>query len=306
MNLYLISKGWEGFADRLQCLSHCVAMALQHERVLFVDWDDRIWSHGEGGFFRYFVLVDLCYVTSAEAIPRAMPVFPPFWTRGLGLPADEWIHKVKDEVVFDLQKINPSEPVWVHPGVGHRAFDFNQLPLHLRLSAQASQEIAPLLKRVMPGLPLVHLRGTDRPMSEERWAAVRQAAPVACVISDDLALARRWMAESPQSVLLSNTLVDDKAAGHKLGGAALARYGLSKHAMNIRLLADFLLLANATQAHALNEESLFFKMARVFGACGGVDKLLLPAPNAIHIQGAYIRPTNVAVQQLLAALPQLP
>lgn len=303
MNLYLISKGWEGFCDRLQCLSHCVGLAVQNQRVLFVDWDDRIWSHGEGGFFHYFDLVDLCYVTSAEAIPRAMPVFPPFWTRGLGLPADEWIHKVKDEVVFDLQKINPSEPVWVHPGVGPRTFDFNQLPLHLRLRTEAAHQIAPLLNSVVEGLPVVHLRGTDRPMSEMRWAAVRKAAPVACVISDDLALARRWMKESPQSVLLSNTLVGDKAAGHKLDGTALARYGLSKQAMNIRLLADFLILANATEAHALNEESLFFNMARLFGACGGVDKLMQPAPEAIHIQGAYIRPTNVAVQQYLATQP---
>ena len=300
MNLYLISKGWEGFADRFQCLSHCVNLALKHERVLFVDWDDRIWSHGEGGFSRYFDLVDLCYVTTAEAIPRTMPVFPPFWTRGFGLPADEWIHKVKDEVCFDLQQLAPSEPVWVHPGVGFRAFDFHQLPLHLRLSAEAVREITPLLNRVVGGLPVVHLRGTDRPMSEARWAAVRQAAPVACVISDDLALVSRWIAESPQSVLLSDTLVEEKSAGHKLDGPALARYGLSKHAMNIRLLADFLILAKATEAHALNEESLFFSLARLFGACGGVEKLMLPAPDAFHIQGAYIRPTNVAVQQYLA------
>jgi hypothetical protein len=300
MNLYLISKGWEGFADRFQCLSHCVSLALKHERVLFVDWDDRIWSHSDGGFFRYFNLVDLCYVTSTDAIPKTMPVFPRFWTRGLGLPADEWIHKVKDEVAFDLNQLNPGEPVWVHAGIGFRAFDFNQLPLHLRFSAEASHQITPLINQVVEGLPVVHLRGTDRPMSEERWAAVRLAAPVACVISDDLTLARRWMLESPQSVLISNTLVEDKAAGHKLDGATLARYGLSKHAMNIRLLADFLILAKADEAHALNEESLFFKMARLFGACGGVDKLMLPAPDAIHIQGAYIRPTNVTVQQFLA------
>jgi hypothetical protein len=276
-------------------------MALQHERVLFVDWDDRIWSHGEGGFFRYFDLVDLCYVTTAEAIPRTMAVFPPFWTRGFGLPADEWIHKVKDEVCVDLQHIKAAEPVWVHPGIGFRAFDFNQLPMHLRLSSQAAQEVTPLLDSAIDGLPVVHLRGTDRPMSEARWAAARQAAPVACVISDDVALVRRWMLESPQSVLLSNTLVEDKAAGHKLDGTALARYGLSKHAMNIRLLADFLILAKAAEAHALNEESVFFKMARLFGACGGVERVLLPAPDPIHIQGAFIRPTNVAVQQYLAA-----
>ena len=300
MNLYLVSKGWEGFCDRLQCLSHCVSLALQCERVLYVDWEDRIWSHGDGGFSRYFDLVDMCYVTAPDEIPHKLPVFPPFWTRGLGLPADEWIHKVKDEVEFDLSKVNPPEPVWVHPGVGFRAYDFPQLAKHLRLSRESSLEIMPLLECALDDLPLVHLRGTDRPMSEERWAVVRKAAPVACVISDDAALARRWMIESPSSVLLSTTLVEDKAAGHKLDAKSLAAYGLSKHAMNIRLLADFLILAGAKVAHALNEDSVFFSMARLFGACGGVAALLQPAPAAIRVMGANIRPTHAAVQQFLA------
>jgi hypothetical protein len=300
MNLYLVSKGWEGFCDRLQCLSHCVSLALQCERVLYVDWEDRIWSHGDGGFFRYFDLVDMCYVTSPDDIPQKLPVFPPFWTRGLGLPADEWIHKVMDEVVFDLAKVSPAEPVWVHPGVGFRAYDFPQLAKHLRLSAEAACHIRPLLDSVVDSLPLVHLRGTDRAVSEDRWAALRRAAPVACVISDDKALARRWMAESPHSVLLSTTLVEAKAAGHKLDAPTLATYGLSKHTMNIRLLADFLILAQAKEAHALNEDSVFFSMARLFGACGAVASVLQPAPAAIRFMGADIRPSSAAVQHYLA------
>ncbi len=300
MNLYLVSKGWEGFCDRLQCLSHCINIAVQHHRVLYVDWEDRIWSHGNGGFFRYFDLVDLCYVTSDEGIPRVLPVFPPFWTRGLGLPADEWIHKVKDEVVFDLQTICPVEPVWVHPGVGFRAYNFIQLPKYLRLNASVAREILPMLANVVENLPVVHLRGTDRPMSEERWTALRQSAPAACVISDDYSLALRWMEESPNSVLLSDTLVAEKVGGHKLDGRTLHKYGLSKHAMNVRLLADFIILARAKIAYALNEQSVFFSMARLFGSCGGVERLFETAPKAIRVMGANIRPTSITVQQFLA------
>ena len=303
MNLYLVSKGWEGFCDRLQCLSHCVTLALQCQRVLYVDWEDRIWSHGDSDFFRYFDLVDMCYVTSAEYIPQQLPVFPPFWTRGLGLPADEWIHKVQDEVVADLQSVNAPQPVWVHPGVGFRAYDFPLLQKHLRLTAAAANEIRTLLDHAVEGLPVVHLRGTDRSVREYRWAALRQAAPVACVISDDLRLAQRWMAESPQSVLLSTTLVASTAAGHKLDARALGVLGLSKHAMNIRLLADFLILAKAKEAYALNADSLFFGMARLFGNCGGAEALLQPAPEAVRIMGVEIRPTHRAVQQFLATQP---
>ena len=289
MNRYLISKGWEGFCDRLQCLSHCVSLALNYNRILCVDWEDRIWSHGEGGFYRYFDLVDLPYITSAEQIPRDLEVFPAFWRRGLGLPVDEWVHKLKDELVFDPQEGKHYEAVWVHPGVGFRAFDFDQLPKHLRLNAEAAGEIKPLLEKAPPNLPVVHLRGTDRPLSEERWQAVRQAAPVACVISDDATLVRRWLDESSDSVVLSDTLVEGQTAGHKLDPQSLDKIGLDKHRMNIRLLADFILLAAAKDAHALNEESVFFKMARLFGACGGVPALFQQAPEPIIIQDSEIR-----------------
>jgi hypothetical protein len=264
-------------------------MALRYNRILYVDWEDRIWSHGDGSFYRYFNLVDLPYLTTAEQIPRGLEVFPPFWTRGLGLPADEWIHKLKNQLVFDPQEGKHFEPVWVHPGVGFRAYDFGQLPKHLRLTAETTVQIKPMLEKVPKDLPVVHLRGTDRPMSEEQWEAVRQAAPTACVISDDAALARRWLNESPNSVLLSDTLVEGNVASHKTDAKSLQRYGLSKHQMNIRLLADFMILAVAKEAHTLIEQSVFFKMARLFGACGGVEALLQESPPERYIQGAQFR-----------------
>lgn len=281
MNRYLISKGWEGFCDRLQCLSHCVTWALLYNRILYVDWNDRIWSHGNGGFYRYFQLVDLPHVTSVDEIPDKLEVFPRFWTRALGMPADEWMHKIKDDLVFDPAQGRHYEPVWVHPGVGFRAYDFVQLPKHLRLTPEVSADLHALLANVPAHLPVVHLRGTDRPMSEDRWQVLREAAPAACVVSDDASLARRWLDESPQSVLLSDTLAEGQSAGHKLDLQSLQQLGLDKHRMNIRLLADFVVLAAAKEAHALSDQSVFFTMARLFGACGGVPALF--APNAAPV-----------------------
>ena len=283
MNRYLVSKGWEGFCDRLQCLSHCITWALRYNRILYVDWEDRIWSHGEGGFYRYFELVDLPHVTSVDEIPPNHEVYPPFWTRGLGLPADEWVHKLKDELVFDPQDGRHYEPVWVHPGVGFRAYDFGQLPQHLRLKPEVAAELRGLLEKVPTHLPVVHLRGTDRPMSEDRWRFVRESAPVACIISDDAVLVRRWLDESPESVVLSDTLVEGQAAGHKLDPQTLGKMGFDKHRMNLRLLADFVLLAAARDAYALNEQSVFFSMARLFGACGGVPALFAPGPSPLPV-----------------------
>ncbi|MDR3580133.1 MAG: hypothetical protein P4L44_09240 [Oryzomonas sp.] len=281
MNRYIVIKGWEGFCDRLQCLSEAIVMSQRFNRILFVDWEDRIWSHDRSGFYRYFNLVDLPYVTSAERIPNNIDVFPPFWRRGLGMPADEWVHKLKEELVFDALEGRHFEPVWVHPGVGFRTYDFGELVKHLRLSFETLEEVKPLLDKAPLDLPVVHLRGTDRAVSEERWSLLRTAAPVACVISDDAALARRWSNESPDSVVLSDTLIEGSTGGHKLDPNAIKQFGLTKHQMNIRLLADFMVLARARDAYALNEESVFFIMARLFGACGGVAAVLQPSPAAV-------------------------
>lgn len=285
MNRYLICKGWEGFCDRLQCLSHTISLALRYRRILYVDWNDRIWSHGSGGFYRYFDLVDLPYVTAAEQMQPNLRVIPAFWAQGMKLPADDWVYRFKGKLIFD-DKLN-FDPMrtdfkgsaWVHSGVGFRAFNLPKLVRHLRLSAEAAVAIAPLLEAIPVDLPVVHLRGTDRPVDQERWQVLRKAAPVACVVSDDVRLVQRWLEESPDSILLSDTLVTCQSGGHKLGPDEIAQHGFDKFRMNIRLLADFITLAAAKEAHALNEKSLFFKMARRFGGCGGVSSLLQRAPD---------------------------
>lgn len=288
-NRYLISKGWEGFCDRLQCLSHCVTWSLRYNRILYVDWRDRIWTHDKSDFYRYFSLVDLPYITSAESISANLDIFPSFWKGGAGLIADEWVYRLKDQLTFDPQEGRHFEPIWVHAGIGFRAYDFTILPRHLRFSDEVRSALKPLINQDDSSLPIVHLRGTDREVDESRWEALRHDAPVARVISDDAMLAQRWMAESPDSILLSNTLVGGKVAGHKLPARELKTKGWDKHAMNIRLLADFVLLAEADEAFALNDKSVFFTMARLFGKCGGVDALFLDSSSPVVGDGYLLR-----------------
>ena len=288
MNRYLISKGWEGFCDRLQALSHSVNMALRYNRILCVDWEDRIWSHDGSGFYRYFDLVDLPYVTSADQIPGHLKVFPSFWRGRFSYKTDEWLYKIKNELLFDPLEGKHFEPVWVHPCVGLRTYDIPQLILHLRFTAETAADVHGLVDKVSGELPVVHLRGTDRAVSEESWAALRGKLPRACiVISDDAVLARRWCEESPDSVLLTDTLVEGTIAGHKLEPSKLEQQGLTKHQMNIRLLSDFVVLARAKEAYTLNENSLFFKMARIFGACKGVTALFKAAPPSVSMSTCY-------------------
>lgn len=277
MNRYIVSKGWEGFCDRLQCLSNCIDIALRYNRILFVDWSDRIWTHDDKNFYDYFDLSNLPYITSAEAIPPNLEVFPSFWKNGSGLTLDQWVYKLKDQLVFDANEGNHFESVWVHPGVGYRKFNFVQLAKHLRLNGEISDEIKKRTDFNSSGLPIVHLRGTDRnnnnEKTEENWLRLRSLAPIAAVLSDDASLIDRWITESPNSIVISKTPVTAINGGHKLGQTELTEIGLTKHEMNLDLISDFIIMARATDAFALNEDSLFFKMSRLFGKCGGAEKI---------------------------------
>jgi hypothetical protein len=83
-------------------------------------------------------------------------------------------------------------------------------------------------------------------------ASKREKAPIARVISDDATLVKRWIDQSPKSIDQSSP---KKGYGHKSIGR--------KHNANISLLRDFLTLSDAAEAYAINEESVFFKQARM-------------------------------------------
>lgn len=251
MEKFIVSKGWEGFGDRLQCLSYMVNAALRYNRTLYVDWTDAIWGMG---FYRYFHFVDLPHVQTDKEAPHKS-AYPPFWKNKLMLPANEWVYDMKDELAFEPNKGLHYEDVWVHCGTGYREYDFCTLQKHLRLNDDVATEIS---KRLVGfDLPVVHLRGTDRGLSEESWAELRANVPIAWVISDDAALISRWLAESPESKALS------------IAKAGVTHYSVDvdKHEMNMAILTDFFALAYADEAYALNDKSLFFSMARLLGAC---------------------------------------
>jgi len=243
---YMISKGWEGFADRLQCLSYCVATAKLYNRILYVDWTDTIWKDG---FYRYFHLVDLPHVTQVTDIDETLTVYPSFWKHKLMLPANEWAHDIKEQLKFEPTVGKHYERVWVHSGVSFRAYNMPELSMHLRLNSDIAEAIEP----TDFDIPVVHLRGNDRSFTEEQWKELREKAPTAMVVSDDIKLVERWLKESPSSTVLS---YPKEGVYHKT-------ITPTKHDMNMAVLRDFIAISKAKEAYALNDKSIFLKMARI-------------------------------------------
>jgi hypothetical protein len=254
---YLISKGWEGFGDRLQCLSHCLVMALRHNRTLYVDWTDKIWNEGFYRYFHFDNVASVEYLHQVQQHETTDNVYPKHWQHKLMLPANSWVYDIKDQLIFDSNKEYNFHDIWVHCGIGYREFNMVLLAKHLKVN----KDIVPLITYDIGDLPVVHLRGTDRKHQVSDLNCTLNElylkAPMANVISDDNDLIEQWMKLSPSSIVVSNPTVN------------INHYSImaDKHAYNIALLKEFFILASAKEAYALNEKSVYFEMARMLGQC---------------------------------------
>jgi hypothetical protein len=125
---------------------------------------------------------------------------------------------------------------------------------HLRLTDDIIPQV---YSEPLTDKPVVHLRGTDRNFTDSDWARLRQLARTAYVVSDDKVLIDRWKSESPDSIFISNPVQ----------GVTHFSTDVDKHSMNIQLLREFFIIASASEAYPLNNDSLYFKMARMIGTC---------------------------------------
>ena len=57
----LVVKGWEGFADRLQALSHCMNYCIKYNAAICIDWRDYMWGQDNEDFSDYFEIVGIPY-----------------------------------------------------------------------------------------------------------------------------------------------------------------------------------------------------------------------------------------------------
>lgn len=270
MKKYLVTKGWEGFCDRLQALSWAIDLSMKFNRILYVDWTDRIWSRDGENFYTYFRLDGVESVDSPKKLPKNPEVWPRFWRKILTNPLDDYIYAIRDEVDLDLEGFH-FEDVWVHSGIGFRRWNFETLADKLRFTGPTKDRVLELCQGMDESRPVVHLRGTDRRsgLKAERWQElVKVKHPY--VISDDARMAQEYLRLNPSAQLVSSTMMNAVDGGHRTSSTPY-----TKHTMNIDLIKDFWLLARAPEAYGLVEESLFWQMARTFRDFDGHKKVML-------------------------------
>ncbi|NDD12154.1 MAG: hypothetical protein EB072_05785 [Betaproteobacteria bacterium] len=237
MQKHVISLGFEGFGDRLQCLSYCLSIAIKQNRILCVNWRDRMWNDS---FYRYFALVGVPYDRSVDFEGKS--VFPAVWSALGDRHAEDWVYEINHDRLEDR-----TEDIIVHSGVGFRHYNFPQLARYLRIIVPTPFE---------RHKSVVHLRGTDRHGQSTDLKELSELAGPSAVVSDDPRLVEEWMKLSPDSDALSSGR-PDLSPFHALAEDTFER--------NCRVIGDWLTIALAEKAYTNNKESLFFQTATFLG-----------------------------------------
>ena len=285
---FLIYKGYQGFGDRLQTLLQCIAHARRFNRRLVVDWSDEHWGgtkNNAGGFAAYMTLRGV--ETAQHPPPYTTSVAPPYWADH---PAD-WGRRVGPWICgaaspsFDIDmSVDHPEEVVICVNCNDRTWDIADMTRHVRFTPPVLAAYAAARARLRGEGPYVavHLRGTDRgggtPVARVAEAAKRAGrrarTRALAVVCDDEALAADFDAAVPHAQRVSRRMPASGAVGtHVVGSAALAAVGATKMDMNAGALADFLILAFATEAVGTCSDSTFLHMARA--VAGLADKSVL-------------------------------
>lgn len=242
MEKYVINGGFQGLGDRLQCLSYCMAFATKHNRILKINWEDRVWNDD---FHNYFDIVGLPYTRDKIDFANKS-VQPAIWKVLGDIPPDDWIWDLKTDKIDDY-----TADVVVHGGVGFRIYNMWYICQHLRIKK-------PIIDMINTDpLPVVHLRGTDRYYQSKPLEEIFEKSGPARVLSDDIRLVEKWMKLSPDSVVLTSGRADLRPFHYVLENV---------YERNCRAIADFMTLALAEEAHSNNDQgdspSLYYIMAR--------------------------------------------
>lgn len=178
---YVVFKGVEGFADRLQCLLQVIAYAKATRRTLVVDWRDADWQHDPSADLSdFFVLEGVSSLPIDDFLSRfaeegkCLSVYPEAWSERIETPdfrefCREDQYKLPDnsksiQAICDGGRCDFEADVVVYAGIGERTYEY-KLAKHLMLACAIKQRIEEFASRLSlheQAYDVVHLRGGSK------------------------------------------------------------------------------------------------------------------------------------------------
>jgi hypothetical protein len=286
-----VVKGWEGFADRLQALSHCMNYCLKYKTAICIDWRDYMWGQGTEDFSDYFEIVGIPVVPLSTVLSRleaGATVNPPAYTYDLLRdPPSQVIHFPEFQSKIDNSCPKQEGDIVVHNSKGIRMWHLNNLIQNIRVAESARPFIIQQLSGLQMPYTSIHLRGTDRKTEttianvNEGYSILPPHAKVRTYIITDMSiLAEEWIQKYPESRYVNENapvlkIAPGKQGTHMLASEVLEFYGITKRDLNLNTIADFLVIAFASWGVG-HGESTFTKLATFLrqGGSIGVGKWL--------------------------------
>ena len=286
-------KGWQGFADRLQLLSHLLNYCKKNNATICVDWRDKIWGQEVEDFSDYFEVIGIPTIRIHEVVAKVKAgasVFPSTWTlEMLEKPSTKEAYDDKYKLLLTENNAVIPGDILVTCSKGLRQWSSTILGDHLRFKQSIADEIISKLNVQRPYC-LVHLRGTDRgveglfEMYVEGYENIQSDRKEnTYIISDSPTYIRKWLELYPNSKMAIQNppvlqLPDAGKGTHLIGSEDLALLGIKKHDLNINLLTDFMLYG-FSNINVGFSESAFVIMGRLFSKSGVPKKWLGWEPN---------------------------
>jgi hypothetical protein len=289
--MIILFKGWEGWCDRLQVLTHLINYCLKYDARLCVDWEDWVWGGDEFGFNEVFELIGVKTASKNEVlkamIQQDAKIEPPAWT---------W-----EDAYYRMPSVNgrligkEAKPLYIPSimcsgevprvdadviltnGDGTRTYDSIVFLNNVRLRPWVLEGIKSILNDFDPNSIVIHLRGTDRPEEKYVESAINvlkdeHRLPI-YAITDDRKLWEEFKAGVPHAKLVnpnSTSLrikLPEKLGIHFAKPSELKEQGITKKQLLIELLAEWFALCFAQSGFG-RDVSTYYSMARKMHAIG--------------------------------------
>ena len=300
----LVVKGWEGFADRLQALSHCINYCIKYKAAICIDWRDYMWGQGKEDFSDYFEIVGIPVVPLSIVLSRitaGASINPPAYTYDLlREPPSQVIHFPEFSSKIDNSCPKQEGDIIVHNSKGTRMWHLSNLIQNIRIVPAIRPQIIQQLSGLQIPYTSIHLRGTDR-KTETTIAYVNGAYVVlpphakvrSYVITDMRILAEEWIEKHPETRYVNENapvlkIPPGTQGTHMLAAEVLEFYGITKKELNLNTIADFLVIAFASWG-AGHGESTFTKLASFLrqGGTIGMGKWLDWSPERAPLHAQF-------------------
>ena len=173
---FVVLKGQEGFADRLQCLLQVISYSKKTFRTIVIDWRDDHWCHSKKSDTELGIgLKDVETIELGQFLKivgsKKMSIYPSSWEGKLNdQQFTEYIREPKYNLPQDNSVLNEivsgvrqdfKEQIVVYPGIGKRTFNYSDIK-HVILDKFVLDAIEDLSKKYSLQRNLydvVHLRG---------------------------------------------------------------------------------------------------------------------------------------------------